>query len=235
MQTVTYTASDLQAVIPQLPAKDVDFALSLVTKAKKYGISEKQAYWIDRLTKQAKGELNQARPQVEIGSLTAVAALFAKAGEHLAHPKIMLRVSDGMTPEGVAKWKVVKLNVAGERAKVPGSINVASEGKYGEATWYGRITQDGKFSPSGKGQEFAGLVEALQALAKDPAGVAAEYGRWRGACCFCSRQLDDERSTEVGYGPTCAEHYGLPWGTKKLQVVREEFKPTPPTSWGEPT
>jgi hypothetical protein len=26
------------------------------------------------------------------------------------------------------------------------------------------------------------------------------------------RALSDDRSTAVGYGPICADHYGLPWG-----------------------
>ena len=52
----------------------------------------------------------------------------------------------------------------------------------------------------------------LVALATDPAKVAAEHGKLTGKCCFCNRKLDDKRSTEVGYGPICAEHYSLPWG-----------------------
>lgn len=41
---------------------------------------------------------------------------------------------------------------------------------------------------------------------------AARFGKLYGICCFCSRTLTDERSIGVGYGPVCAEHYGLPWG-----------------------
>jgi len=33
-----------------------------------------------------------------------------------------------------------------------------------------------------------------------------------GNCCFCRRELTDKRSTEVGYGPICADHFSLPWG-----------------------
>ena len=39
-----------------------------------------------------------------------------------------------------------------------------------------------------------------------------------GTCMFCDRVLDDPRSNPaaggVGYGPKCAENYGLPWGSK---------------------
>lgn len=41
---------------------------------------------------------------------------------------------------------------------------------------------------------------------------AAQFGKLYGICCFCSRTLTDERSIGVGYGPRCAERYGLPWG-----------------------
>jgi hypothetical protein len=44
--------------------------------------------------------------------------------------------------------------------------------------------------------------------------VAAEHGHKTGNCCFCSRPLNDARSTEVGYGPVCADKWELPWGTK---------------------
>ncbi len=27
-------------------------------------------------------------------------------------------------------------------------------------------------------------------------------------------ELTDQQSTEVGYGPVCAKHYGLKWGKK---------------------
>jgi hypothetical protein len=35
-----------------------------------------------------------------------------------------------------------------------------------------------------------------------------------GSAASANTALTDERSTEVGYGPVCAKHYGLPWGVK---------------------
>ena len=29
--------------------------------------------------------------------------------------------------------------------------------------------------------------------------------------------MKDERSTAVGYGAICADHYGLPWGSKPVE------------------
>lgn len=31
-------------------------------------------------------------------------------------------------------------------------------------------------------------------------------------CCFCHHPLNDTRSENAGYGPDCADKYGLPWG-----------------------
>lgn len=40
----------------------------------------------------------------------------------------------------------------------------------------------------------------------------ALFGHRAGACVFCSRRLDDERSLAAGYGPVCASKFDLPWG-----------------------
>lgn len=146
-------------------------------------------------------------PKVEIGSLDGILAIFAKAARHLRYPAIVLLV-DGI-PGGV------RVSRAGAAAKIPGSLNVTSgekdDSEYGR-TWFGRVTLDGKYSPSR--DAAPAIAAALQAFAADPVKVASEYGRLTGNCCFCRKTLTDERSTAVGYGATCAGHYGLPWGAK---------------------
>jgi hypothetical protein len=149
-----------------------------------------------------------------VGDLSGVLALFAKAKQHLKHPAIVLSVPEA----GFA----IRINVAGDRAKVPGSLNVLENDRnetsdWGDPqrAWLGRVTLDGAYQP---GRAANGRTEAitrrLQAFAAEPAKIAAEHGRLTGCCCFCNRPLTDERSTAVGYGATCADHYGLPWGTK---------------------
>jgi hypothetical protein len=44
------------------------------------------------------------------------------------------------------------------------------------------------------------------------AAEAAAYGHTHGNCIACSRDLTDDRSLAVGYGPVCANKYGWPWG-----------------------
>jgi hypothetical protein len=206
--------NQLRGLIKWLPEKDHSFARDLVKAGEKYGVlSPNRQKWVDILVNKAEAASNGVKsPEVvQVGDLKKVIELFDKARAHLKHPKIVLQTKDN-------RHQVIRLTVAGERAKVPGSINVTDLGAYETRTWFGRITRDGEFQPSAAANEIQGLTEALKAFAADPVKVAAEYGHLSGNCCFCSRQLDDTRSTEVGYGPVCADHYGLPWGAKRKEV-----------------
>lgn len=104
----------------------------------------------------------------------------------------------------------VQLSLAGDASKHPGTINVTDGGRYPNNVWFGRIDQSGTFQP-GRDADAA-IIGILRRLADDPAGTAAEHGHRSGACCFCGRDLNDARSTAVGYGPVCAEKWSLPWG-----------------------
>jgi hypothetical protein len=140
-----------------------------------------------------------------IGDLSALIAMFDRARQHLRFPKVVL---DG-----------VRVSVAGPRAKQPGSLTLTAPEKNadGERPWLGRVTIAGEFQPSRDADPAIG--DKLRALAADPVGVAAEHGRLHGACCFCNRPLRDERSTAVGYGPDCADNFGLPWGERAARAA----------------
>lgn len=59
------------------------------------------------------------------------------------------------------------------------------------------------------------VIEALREFNADPRRVATAYGHATSNCCFCGRPLTDARSVAMGYGPICAEHYGLEWGEQR--------------------
>lgn len=143
------------------------------------------------------------RGPVDLGDMTPMLALFKRAGSSLKHPKINLTVP-GVGP--------IVVTVAGDRAAKPGTVNIASPGSFEQNTWYGRIGLDGQYTPSRQAPK--GLEAALLAFAADPAKMAAEHGHRTGQCCFCNRPLNDARSTDVGYGPICADKWALPWGPK---------------------
>lgn len=200
----TFIADDRSG---NLPDKDLDFAMSLVSSVRRRvaqgaGASDKQRHWLEVLASRTAGaEKPAGRVKSAIGDLSGVNALFDRAKAHLKAPAIVIGMGG----------REIRLSVAGAGARVPGSINVTAQG--GDE-WFGRILQDGQFEASPRLPTPPALVSGLQRFAADPAGVAAEHGRLTGKCCFCNRGLRDERSTAVGYGPNCADRFGLPWGAK---------------------
>lgn len=69
------------------------------------------------------------------------------------------------------------------------------------------------FDPStGRWNYAPGAIRHLSESTVITAEQAAAFGHSYGRCVFCHKQLSDERSTEVGYGGTCAKKYHLPWG-----------------------
>lgn len=196
----------LAGVLANLSAKDQEFADDLIRKGRKWGPSEKQLFWIEKLTARAKGEeAVPERPKADVGSMAGVIALFDKAAQKLKHPAIVLH----SPVEGD-----IRLHVMGETSRTPGAISVATHGDYFSRRWFGRIDRQGTFEQSLKDKPSDDLINLLKRFATNPAHVAAEHGKLTGRCCFCNTALTDERSTNVGYGPTCAKNYGLPWGTK---------------------
>jgi hypothetical protein len=56
-------------------------------------------------------------------------------------------------------------------------------------------------------RDLVTVAEVIEAIATTPAGL---LGRESDHCCFCGRGLTDVTSRALGYGPDCAERYGLP-------------------------
>lgn len=208
--TTTETAAALAANIGKLSPKDQAFAASLLVAHKRHiekgwSFSAKQAEWLVKLSERATAPA--PAPAAQLGDMAGLYGLFEKAAAKLKRPAIVVA-----TPVGA-----VKLSLAGKQAKHPGTVNVAEDGPFGEARFYGRIAKDGAFTASFKGCPDE-LVGFLTAFAKEPAKMAAAHGHATGGCCFCSKKLTDPKSLAVGYGPTCADHYGLPWGEASFEL-----------------
>ena len=195
--------NELEANISKLNSNDAKFARSLIGGVRAQArmgrpVSRNQEVWIGRLIKRTK--LFGERTKTAIGTMDGINGLFNRASEHLKSPSVVLKFGQGE----------IRLSLAGKHTRVPGSINVAL--RDGDGKWYGRILQDGNFEESPREPTPDGLLPLLQEFAASPEKVAADYGKLTGKCCFCRLPLTDERSTQVGYGPTCSEKWGLPWG-----------------------
>ncbi|MET4190609.1 MULTISPECIES: DUF6011 domain-containing protein [unclassified Bradyrhizobium] len=204
-------------------AQSSDFGSKLVADARKYRqLSEKQLVWVQRLIDRSQAP---AREQVAIGDLSGINALFERAQQHLKKPRIVLNA--GADADGVPY--LIALSVAQSHHRMPGTINVAEHDdtkEWNEQLWYGRILKDGQFELSPKvstdndARENANyIVGQLKLFADDPVGVATAHGVLTGRCCFCHGRLKDERSTAVGYGSTCADNWGLAWGSRPAQFA----------------
>ncbi len=202
-----------RSVLTHLHSGDATFLTSLLSNASRYqNLTPKQEDWVDRLTLRginARDGIVEPRRTVDVGSFEGVIGLFNTAKEHLKFPKISLMLNPRKEDE-----QAIVLSLAGQRSKNAGSVYITDGRPYGDNKYFGRISPDGKWDPSRQveGTLMTSLVALLTALGKEPAKVAGEHGRLMGNCCFCRKGLTDERSTMVGYGPVCAENYGLPWG-----------------------
>jgi hypothetical protein len=186
------------------------FAYDLISSYEKYkSLTPKQEAWVMKLIDRATQPVLFAdpKPTKQLADFSGVVELFKKAQAHLKYPKINLKLPD----------LPIVLTLAGSKSKAPGTVNVAGEGKYPDREWYGRVNVKGEWEPSRSVSPtlVEPLTELLMELAADPGGVAAKYGKLTGNCCFCNSGLEDPRSTAAGFGPVCAEHFGLKEQWKK--------------------
>ena len=88
--------------------------------------------------------------------------------------------------------------------KWAGFVFVKDGAEYGEQKRYGMQKP---------GNIYRGdIQDALRIIASDIAAAAKAYAAITSTCSFCGLPLEDERSVDAGYGPTCAKNHGLPWG-----------------------
>lgn len=205
---------DQAATILRRRSYPSSFVVSVLDAYSRYGrhVSPGRADWIIVMAQQdldrqaaAQAVQNRIRPRVALTSdfagLTALLTRARDAGKKF--PRITLKTAEGRTV-------VLALAVKG---KYPGAVQVTDDRKYPGNTWYGRIETDGSWVAGAAACDD--VLDLLKRFAADPVQVAREFGKATGQCCFCKAGLTDARSVDVGYGPICADKFGLPWGEKE--------------------
>lgn len=200
---------------------DTDFPVSLLranAQASKpgarYFLSPRRVFWLHKLA--TIGFVS--KPQQSSGpiNLSAITDMFNSASGKLKYPVINMLISD-INLE-------IKIYLSGYRSRWPKSIIVCSP-KYGTG-YYGRITS-GQFY---RGRDCTEqILSFLKAFENDPAGLARAQGHLTGRCCFCDRRLEDESSTQLGYGPRCGKQFGIPHKyvnkpVKRIAPVEEQLE-----------
>lgn len=204
--------ADLEkGLMNELEGRDRSFINDLINgkwgyHARNGKLSEKQIHWVEVLYKKALGITPEAPKAENVGDLQGLVSLFTLAKQNLKYPKIVLE----------AKGYPLKLALAGPNSKYKGSIIITDGGPYGSNKWYGAVTPEGVWNPSKQvTEELRAIISrTLNAFSHDAKHAAMTYGHMSSNCCFCNKQLDTTESVEAGYGPVCADKWGLPWGNK---------------------
>lgn len=178
----------------------------LITWAAGYGAQHATLAQCDA-AKAAKAVAAAAPKPSKTMDASAIAIFLRMARERgLKFPKVRFAAAGGAE---------LLLTLAGPQSKNPGAVFVKLAGFY-----LGSIAVDG--AVRGELARRDDILSTLATIATDPAKAAKEYGALTCRCSFCGKGLTDEGSVEVGYGPVCADKYGLPHkpkGTPTLKPV----------------
>ncbi len=121
-----------------------------------------------------------------------------------------------------ALWKGYRIQVHhADGGSFAGQLVVSDGAKFPDRKLFGTIV-DCRLKPARLCPEW--VPAALEAVADDPEGMAQAYGQLTETCCFCARELTTGESCAVGYGPDCAEKYGLPWGQRRVNTKADLFE-----------
>lgn len=178
-----------------------DAAYSLVSQYIKKGqhdgsLTQPQWNFVASLVQQATAPAPKMTTEA-VGDFAGVIELFTKAKDKMKWPKVTIKNGDNE----------IQLSLSGPKAKKPGTINVTDGNKYPNNIWYGRVDTDGTWEKSFKATDEVGQL--LKNLSDNPAGFATEHGHTHGHCCFCAKKLTHPNSKAAGFGPICADNWGL--------------------------
>jgi len=147
--------------------------------------------------------------------------IFEKAKQTLKWPKLKYPHENQM----------IEFSLAGPNARMPGTINI-TDGKQYPNKFYGRVIKDNearklRFQWNEKQQRTEDLTAIIKAIVENPVGMCSLIGQQYAHCCFCGLELTNKNSVLVGYGPICAEKWGLPWDgmaeAKEKKELRENL------------
>lgn len=200
------TIQRLENAIPQMPVRDREFAQSLVNQFNRRGmLSDRQWPWVDTLMQRVYVQQGMAAaPRDENHIDGDFSRLFAWT--QLSNARVGLNFGP------------IRVSRPSEQSRYHGQQVLFL--RRGHA--YLGIFRDNHYepTPAATAEDVTRVREILRGLAADPVGYSAHVGRTTGRCCFCYRELTDQRSTSVGYGPICADRYSLPWGATPRAASR---------------
>ncbi len=144
--------------------------------------------------------------------------LFDNAATELKFPSVTIATA--------VTENTLYLTRTGSKSKLQtGSVAIRSQRQFNGSTYYGHIGRNGNWFPkqltdydkrvnnysvNDWAELMAEVTDTLTAFNQDPSQYATAHGRKFNNCCFCALELTQKDSVAVGYGPVCAEKWGLP-------------------------
>lgn len=159
--------------------------------------SDAQLFWLMKLAQEHIAPKEKPNVQLAGDAYTAIAELFSRV-VGLQRPSLRFK-----TDIGTIRITINRL----------GRMHVTC----GQA-YQGEIVED-KFFYRKNCHDMTKTVVKMVAIIPEDAAVL--FGQKSGCCCFCGRDLTTPESVTAGYGPVCADHWGLPWGVtggEKVEV-----------------
>lgn len=189
----------------QLSSKDISFGASLCDQfLTKNHLSDKQWYWVDELIKRAgatPATKSESKPE-EIFEGRLYHDLLRKASKKLKRPQLRYQADGGR--------KIVFSYVADNTSKWYNCVFIDNGAKGENKVRYGFITRNGQGNLNTSAPQE--VKTFIRKTAIDPIAAAKLSGQAFKNCVFCGLELVNKSSVYHGYGPICAENWGLPWG-----------------------
>lgn len=137
--------------------------------------------------------------------------LFDKARTHLKYPSLTIPIGDEKLKIGL-----------GTDPNVIWVSNGIPRG-YSDNKLYGKFIRlasaKDQFVPYRNDIAETHIFDTLTQLCEDPIKLGILKGQEYKHCIFCNTELTSKASLFAGYGPICAENWGLPWGEVKDELL----------------
>lgn len=195
-----------------------EFPSSLLRQyAIKEFLSEKQMFYVRKLITEAGGSGNAAKETGEIVNAEALQQLFRCAlRADVQYPHISYPV------DGTHDEQHIKAFLADNRR----DIIFMSERTRVRYAWFDALNNK-LHCTHNQVQPTTALYKQIRRILADPVAEAIVSGKLTNRCMFCSLELKNEFSVDHGYGPICAENYGLPWhagkSSKTVQIDADDL------------
>ncbi len=184
-------------------------------------------FWVAKRVAEHRSRPQATKQHADMRAFLADSFLYA-IGMGLKKPMIRLtfggwRYKVYLSAKGTVCFKTGRV--------VPGTSDPVGDEEYMGCLYGGKFLPPGRDQYGRPGRKLTPENEQFLAeMGADPVGFLAKCSKDMCRCCYCNLPLEDARSKDVGYGPVCAAHWGLPWGKSYDEKV-----PSFADLWGRST